>query len=337
MTALKSLKKGASNLVEDRSASQLSYAKQILSQEQKALQCLIDNLPSSFVLAVEAILNIPPTGRLIIMGVGKAGFIGMKLSATFASIGVPSFFLHPTEALHGDLGRLSSFDIVIMLSNSGENSELLGILPYLKKNIAKLITVTASSDSSLGIASDIVVPIGKIQEAGPLGLAPTSSTLALLAIGDALAMTVLQQRPIDRQKFASWHPGGALGRSLLLVSEVMRIADQHCIVQETDSCSEVLHNITRTKNRPGAASVINAAGKLVGVFTDGDLRRCLDKQPNFLSLPVKQVMGQNPKTITPSLLAEEALGIMKRFQIDQLIVIDKDNRPIGMLDIQDLV
>lgn len=315
----------------------LAHAKEVLEQEAQAILSLRELLGAEFEKAVQTLKDLPATNRVIVSGIGKTSFIAMKISATLASVGVPSFFLHPAEAVHGDLGRYTRGDIALILSNSGETSEILRIIPYIKRIGCTLISICASNDSSLAAHSDIILAIGKLPEAGPLGLAPTTSTSAMLSLGDALAMTVFAQRGYSKEEFAQHHPAGTLGAALMLVSEVMRTADQHCVVSEKLSGREVLHQITITKGRPGAASIINDSGVLVGVFTDGNLRRCLDQGDGFLSQPIKHVMTPNPKTISQDKLAAEALRLMSQFKIDQLVVVDSANRPAGMIDIQDLL
>lgn len=321
----------------DRSSERLQSGREVLLQAQAALTEVAARLDDSFSVAVERILQISAAGRLVVSGVGKAGFVAQKISATFSSIGVPSFFVHPTEAMHGDLGRITAADLLLVLSNSGETPELTDFLPHIRKLGCTVISLTAATECTLARLSDVVIAFGKLKEAGPLGLAPTTSTTILLALGDALAMTVLKERPIARERFAGAHPGGALGRSLLLVSEVMRKGEAHCVVAQDASCAEVLHRITLTKGRPGAASIVDAAGVLVGIFTDGDLRRCLDKNKDFLRQPVSAVMGANPKTVQPDVLAEEALRVLRQHRIDQVVVVDEKHAPVGMVDIQDLL
>lgn len=315
----------------------LTQAREILKQEAQGILNLSKGLNSSFYTAAEAILNLSPEGRLIVSGIGKTSFIAMKISATFASVGVPSFFLHPSEAMHGDLGRLNGKDIVLILSNSGETEEIVRLVPALKKIGCLLIAITSDSHCYLAKRSHIVISPGKVSEAGPLGLAPTTSTTSMLALGDALAMAILGRRPISREQFALTHPGGALGRTLMLVSEIMRKGEEHCIVDEQTSAREIIAQITATKGRPGAASIVDSAGKLVGVFTDGDMRRCLSQKSDFLDRPVAEVMTRNPKTVKANVLAEEALKIISEFKIDNIIVISEDERPLGMVDIQDVV
>lgn len=317
------------------SSSVPEYARSILRAEAQAVMDL--EIGENFEKAVEIILAISPANRLIVSGMGKASFIAMKISATFASTGVPSFFLHPAEAAHGDLGRYSKGDVALFVSNSGETAEMLLIVPHIKRIGCPIIAITGNPASTLASHSDIVLSIGKVTEAGPHGLAPTTSTTAMLALADALSMTVFSRQDYSRERFAFYHPGGNLGACLLPVSEVMRKDDQNCIVSQNLKTREVLHRITSTKGRPGAASIVDESGKLAGVFTDGNLRRCLEQGSDFLEQPISEVMTKNPKIIAADKLAPEALRLLSQHKIDQIIVIDQSNRPIGMVDIQDLV
>jgi len=250
---------------------------------------------------------------------------------------VPSFSVHPAEASHGDLGRFTPADVVIALSNSGQTLELLQILPALKRLQTKIIAITGNADSELAKASDVVLSIGKLKESGPLGIAPTTSTTVMLALGDALATSVLEAKGITPQEFALNHPGGTIGRSLLMVKEVMRTGESLCVVKSSALVRDMLHAITITRGRPGCAAIVADSGELAGVFTDGDLRRCLEHNPGFLERPVEEVMSTTPKTVSPDVLAEEALAILTKHHIDQVVVIDAKNLPIGMIDIQDVV
>lgn len=315
----------------------IAYGQQILRNEGEAILEVGASLGESFAQAVKILLDLPPQNHVVVTGMGKAGVIGMKISATLASTGVSSFFLHPAEALHGDLGRFSRNDIALVLSNSGETREIIEILPAIKRFLCPIISITSSETSSLARFSDVTLPIRKEKEAGPFGYAPTTSTAMMLALGDALCMVLTKARGLSREEFAVYHPGGDIGRSLMTCAEIMRHGDEHCVVREETVCREVLHRITSTKNRPGAASVVDAQGILRGVFTDGDLRRCLEKEAGFLERPISEVMGKNPKTIGADRLAQEALAILNKYKIDQVVVVDNNQRPAGMIDIQDLL
>jgi len=315
----------------------LKYGQGILRQQIDALTQVANSLDPSFAEAVRILLALDTNSRIVVSGMGKAGYVGMKLSATLASIGFPSFFLHPADAIHGDLGRLQRNDVVVILSHSGETDEIVRLLPRIKRFGAAIISITSSSTSSLGRHSDVVIETGKIPEAGPLGLAPTTSTTVMMALGDALAMTLLERKGISREEYASFHPGGDLGRSLMLVSEIMRTGSSVCVVTEDTPNSKALHNITATEGRPGCAAVVNKAGAIIGVFTDGDLRRCLEREPDFLQKTIGSVCSRTPVTIHAQQLAQEACRIIQERKINQLFVIDKTHKPVGLVHIQDLL
>jgi arabinose-5-phosphate isomerase len=313
------------------------YGRSIIKEEISALNQVAELLDDSFAHAVETILSLPPGSRIVVSGMGKAGFVAQKISATLSSIGFPSFYLHPAEAVHGDLGRFTSNDLALLLSNSGETSELVRLLPTLKERGSHIISITSSRGSTLGKHSDIVIEMGRFPEAGPLGLAPTTSTTVMMALGDALGMTLVNRRGFTKEEFAAFHPGGDLGRSLMLVSDIMRTGESCCVVHESVETKKALHLITETKGRPGAASIVNDAGTIVGVFTDGNLRRCLERDTEFLQKPIGELCSRTPITITPDKLAQEAARIIQERKIDQLMVVDERNVPIGLIDIQDLL
>ena len=314
----------------------VNTANNVIKSEIEALNNIKSSIDDNFIVAVKMLLELGKDSKVIVSGIGKAGFIAMKISATLASTGVPSFFLHPAEAIHGDLGRFRKHDIALILSNSGETEEVLKILPSIKIIGCPVISITGNSESTLAKNSDIVLSLNKTKEACPLGLAPTSSTTAMLVLGDALAMAILKEQNFTAEQFAFYHPGGALGRSLMKVSEIMRTDDKLCIVNENDVTKKVIQKITETKGRPGAAIIVNDDGILVGIYTDGNLRRNLSENSNFLEQPVKNVMGKNPKKIHPDKLIQEASRILRECEIDQIIVADEDNIPVGLIDIQDI-
>lgn len=320
-----------------KKSSLLDYGRTIIATEEEALRKLKESLDASFEHAARIILGMESGSHLIVSGMGKAGIIGEKISATFASVGVPSFPLHPAEAVHGDLGRFTKRDVALILSNSGETAEVLLMLPHLKKLPCIVISITGNPDSSLAKFSDVVLCIGKHDEAGPFGIAPTTSTTAMLALGDALAMTVIREKGLTKDEYAFYHPGGDIGRSLMRVKDVMRSGDELCVAGEELTVREVLHKISSTKGRPGAAALVDSKGVLTGIFTDGDLRRCLEKESSFLEKSVSNVMGRTPKTITQDKLAGEALSVLHTHRVDQVIVVDESKKPIGLVDIQDLV
>ncbi|MFH1622060.1 MAG: KpsF/GutQ family sugar-phosphate isomerase [Candidatus Omnitrophota bacterium] len=309
-------------------------AKRVLNIESKAIKELVRKVDDSFDKAIQILTRCK--GRVVFTGMGKAGIIAQKISATMSSTGTPSLFLHSAEAIHGDLGRVTKGDIVIALSNSGETEEVKKLLPLIKKMGAKLISFTGNKKSTLAKYSDVVFNVEVKQEACPLGLAPTSSTTAMLAMGDALCVCLLKAKKFKEEDFAFYHPGGSLGKRLLLkVEDIMRKGVTNPIVGENKLVKEVLYAIT--KARAGAASIVNKKGKLIGIFTDGDLRRHLDGGTNLPTLKIKEVMTKNPITVNNEQLAVEALRILEEKKIDEVPVVDKSHRPVGMLDIQDLL
>ena len=313
----------------------VEYAREVLRAEASAIEQLAGRLNGVFSAAVEMVLAC--TGRVVVTGMGKPGFMAQKISATFASTGTPSLYLHPAEALHGDLGRLVPGDLVLALSNSGETDEIVRLLPSLKRLGAPIIAMTSGTRSSLAGAADLVLEIGPVPEACPLGLAPTTSTVALLALGDALCMAVLHRRGFSPEQFAELHPGGALGRQFVRVREVMRAGERNPIVRFDQSLRETAAVMTRTEGHPGAASVVDAGGKLIGIFTDGDLRRLVQQGDADFSRPVASVMGKSPRTVSPDDLAITAADLLRKSQVDQLPVVDAEGRPVGLLDVQDLL
>jgi len=313
----------------------VDYAREVIRAEAEALAQLPARLNGAFARAVEMVLACP--GRVVVTGMGKPGFIAQKISATFASTGTPSLYLHPAEALHGDLGRLVPGDLVLALSNSGETDELIRLLPAIRRLGAPIVAMTSGTRNSLADRADVVLEIGPVPEACPLGLAPTASTVALLAIGDALAMAVQHRRGFSPEQFASLHPGGALGRQLLRVRDVMRTGTRNPTVRWDVSLRETAAVMTRTEGRPGAASVVDAQGKLIGIFTDGDLRRLVQRGEVDFARPVSAVMGKSPRTVSPDDLATSAAEMLRHSQVDQLPVVDDGGRPVGLLDVQDLL
>jgi len=311
----------------------VEYGRTVIAAEAAALGQL--TLDGRFATLVEWILAC--RGRVVVTGMGKPGFIAQKISATLASTGTPSHYLHPAEAAHGDLGRVAREDLILALSNSGETEEILRLLPALKRIGARVVALTRDAASPLGRGADLVLPLGAIEEACPMGLAPTASTAALLAIGDALAMTLLKNRPFDREEYALYHPGGKLGRGLMKVRDVMRAGEANPLVRDDATVAQAVSVMTRTPGRPGACTVVNAAGALVGVFTDGDLRRLMEAGRIDLGAPVASVMSRNPRTVRPEALVADAARVLRQARIDQVPVVDEANRPVGLLDVQDLL
>jgi arabinose-5-phosphate isomerase len=311
----------------------LEYGKAVIAAEAAALGCLV--LDATFATSVEWILGC--RGRVVVTGMGKPGFVAQKISATLASTGTPSHYLHPAEAAHGDLGRVTRDDLVLALSNSGETEEILRLLPALKRIGARVVALTRDHASPLARGADLVLCIGAIEEACPMGLAPTASTAALLALGDALAMTVMKNRPFDREEYALYHPGGKLGRGLMKVREAMRSGEANPLVLETAPLSRAVAVMTQTPGRPGACAIVNAQGRLVGMFTDGDLRRMVEQGKVRFAVPVGKVMSRNPRTVRPDALVADAARVLRQARIDQVPVVDDAGRPVGLLDVQDLL
>lgn len=312
----------------------IATGQQVIATEQAALETLKPFINDNFQQACQLILACK--GRVVVMGMGKSGHIGNKIAATLASTGTPAFFVHPAEASHGDLGMITAQDVVIAISNSGEAHEILSILPVLKRLHIPLISITANGQSSLAQFANISLEIGKSVEACPLGLAPTSSTTATLVLGDALAVALLAARGFTAEDFALSHPGGALGRKLLLrVADLMHSGDNVPIVQEQTLIRDALLEISR--KGLGMTAVVNQQGQLTGIYTDGDLRRTLDLEVDVRTTAIVQVMSKNPKTIRQHLLAAEAVALMEEKKINGVIVVDEQHKPIGALNMHDLL
>lgn len=315
----------------------LEQAREVLAVEAAAIQALACRINGQFTDAVNIILKCE--GRVVVTGMGKSGLIGKKIAATLASTGTPSFFLHPAEGIHGDLGMVTSHDIVLAISNSGETTEIISILPTLKRMGVPIISLCGRENSTLVNNSEIFLDISVEREACPLGLAPTASTTATLAMGDALAVALLSARKFRPEDFALFHPGGALGRKLLLtVENVMHSGEDNPVVSPDKTVTEALFTITA--KGLGATSVVDGEGILLGILTDGDIRRGLEKGHEFLNLPVGDIMTKNPRTITTDKLAAHALNVMEKNKprpITVLPVVDSEKRAIGMLHITDLL
>lgn len=316
------------------SAQELDFAAEVLTTEADAIQSLSERLDKSFTHVVERILSCP--GRVVVTGMGKAGLIAQKVSATFASTGTPSIYLHPADAYHGDLGRVTSSDLVLMMSNSGETEELVRLVEPLRGVGCSIFAITSEETSTLGELVDHVIEIGNMEEACPMGLAPSTSTTAMLALGDALCLTTLERRDFSREEYARFHPGGSLGRKLMNVEEIMRTGEHNPIVHEDSTVRDALASIT--KARAGAINVIGDQNRLTGIFTDGDLRRLSEHSNDQIGQQkIREVMTADPITIHPEQLATEAGRIMKEKKVDELPVVNDDREPVGMLDIQDLL
>ena len=315
----------------------LEHAQDVLRMEAEAILELVPRIDENFAAAVNLILECE--GRTVITGMGKSGLIGRKMAATLASTGTPSFYLHPAEGIHGDLGMVTAADVVIALSNSGETGEVLNILPSLRRIGAKIIAMVGNANSTLGKNADVILDVGVSKEACPLGLAPTRSTTAALAYGDALALALLKKHNFTASQFAIFHPGGSLGRKLLLtVGNIMHKGDENPTVLADTTVQAALFVIT--DKGLGAVSVVDENGIMQGVLTDGDIRRGLSKGVDFLQRPVRELMTANPKTITQDKLAAQALHLMesnKPKPITVLPVLDENRKVIGLLHMTDLV
>lgn len=312
-------------------------AQKVLQLEAEAILDLIPRIDEHFDAAVEMILACQ--GRVVMTGMGKSGIIAHKISATLASTGTPSFYLHPAEGIHGDLGMVTADDVVIAMSNSGETGEVLNILPSLRRIGAKLIAMVGNAESTLAKNSDVVLDVGVKREACPLGLAPTASTTAALAFGDALAMALMGKHHFTSKQFAVFHPGGSLGRKLLLtVGDIMHSGSENPVVKGTATVTEALFIIT--DKGLGAVSVVDDNNIMIGLLTDGDIRRGLSKGVDFLKRPVTELMTKSPKFITKEKLAAQALHIMESHTpkpITVLPVLDEERHVIGLLHMTDLV
>jgi arabinose-5-phosphate isomerase len=314
--------------------SALTLAREVLLIEAREVEALAHRLDESFSRAVELILQCQ--GRVVVSGMGKSGHIGSKIASTLASTGTPAFFMHPAEASHGDLGMITPDDVVIALSNSGESGELLAIVPFLKRMGTRIISISGNPDSTLAQASDIHLDAQVSQEACPLGLAPTASTTAMLALGDALAVTVLDQRGFSAEDFARSHPGGALGRRLLVhVRDIMRQGSDIPGVAPEAPLSDGL--LEMSHKGLGMTAVVDATGKPVGIFTDGDLRRAFERGVDIRTTLMRDVMHTNPQIIDPDRLAVEAVEIMEQRKVNGLLVVNTQGKLVGALNMHDLL
>jgi arabinose-5-phosphate isomerase len=316
--------------------SDRAIARDVLALEAEAIGRLADQLDEKFDAAVAMIHACK--GRVIVTGMGKTGIIGRKIAATLASTGTPAYFVHPEEALHGDLGMILRNDIVLALSNSGETEEVVRVVTLIetiKKIGARIIAMTGNGDSTLASYADIVINVAVEREAGPMNLVPTASTTAALAMGDALAVALLCRKGFSPEDYAFYHPGGSIGRKLLKIRHVMRRQNVTPVVRDDALIMDALHEVSRA--HAGTVSVVDAAGRLVGVFSDGDLRRSIEKDEGAPRKPIGQFMTKNPTTVTPDVLVAEALRTVKDRDIGALIVVDPDNRPIGIVDERDLL
>ena len=318
--------------VDDQRILQLAH--ETLAIEADAVRHLREGLSHTFVQAVRAILNV--TGRVVVMGMGKSGHVGRKITATLASTGTPAMFVHPAEASHGDLGMVKVTDLVIAISNSGESDELAAILPVLKRQGVPLVALTGNADSTLAKHADIVLNTGVLKEACPLNLAPTASTTAQMAMGDAMAVALLDARGFKAEDFARSHPGGALGRRLLThVSDVMRSGEAVPRVSPQASFSDLMREMS--EKGLGASAIVDENQKVLGIFTDGDLRRLIEKGADMRQLTAQQVMHPNPRTVRASALAAEAAELMELHRITSVLVVDGHGALCGAINTNDLM
>ena len=312
----------------------IACAQRVLKIEQQAIEQLAQYLNADFEQACEIMFKC--TGRIIVVGMGKSGHIGNKIAATLASTGSPAFFVHPGEASHGDLGMITKEDVVLLISNSGETNEILSIVPVIKRLGASMIAMTGNTTSSLAKLANVHICIKVEQEACPLGLAPTASTTATLVMGDALAVALLEARGFTADDFALSHPGGSLGRRLLLtVKDIMHAGDSLPVVNEHDIIRNALLEISA--KGLGMTAIVNTQGELTGLFTDGDLRRILEQRIDIHTTEISTVMTKRCTTVYQDILAAEALNILEQKRINGLLVIDNSNRPIGAFNMQDLL
>ena len=312
----------------------IEEAKKVLKIEARTIKNLISTIGHNFEKAVEMVASCK--GRIVVMGMGKSGLIGKKIAATLASTGTPAFFLHPAEGILGDVGMMTEGDLVLALSHSGETEEIEKLLPVIRKMNLKLIAITGRPKSKLAKESDLVISVKVEEEACPYNIVPTASTTAMLAMGDALAISLLKRKKFKKEDFARLHPGGTIGKRLLLkVRDIMRKGKDNPVIHQEKTVKEAL--LVMTKTRLGATSVVDSSGKLVGFFTDGDLRRRLQKEEKILNKKIHTVMTKNPKTITHDRLAIEAAKMMQEKKFDNIPVVDGKGYPIGIVDERDLL
>ena len=312
----------------------LALAREVINIEAAAVQALTQRVDDNFLRALNIILSCE--GRVIVSGMGKSGHIARKIAATMSSTGTPAYFVHPAEASHGDLGMITSLDVFIALSYSGESDELMTIVPVIKRQGARLISLTGNPKSTLALAADAHLDGSVAKEACPMGLAPTTSTTVALVLGDALAMALLDAKGFGEEDFARSHPGGSLGRRLLThVRDIMHSGKAIPAVLQGAMLSDALLEISR--KRLGMTAIVDEAHHVLGIYTDGDLRRTLEKRLDFSTTPVSAVMSRKPRSISPDALAVEAVRIMEEHGISQMLVVDNDNKLVGALNMLDLL
>lgn len=316
--------------------SPLRLARAVLNQEGTALQQLAARLNQTFCDATDLIVKCG--GNVVVTGIGKAGLIGRKTSATLSSLAIPSHFLHPAEAVHGDLGKVTRKDVVLVVSFSGESEEVVRLLPSIRRVGAPIVAITARPESSLGQAADCVIALGAMSEADPLGLAPSTTTTAMLAVGDALALSVAQQRRFNSDDFARNHPGGSLGRKLMPVEQAMRGLDRCRVAGQHETVREVLAKSQHEGRRTGAVLLVDNHGELTGIFTDSDLAKLFEQRREAaLDRPIAEVMSRSPSTVAAGTLLPSAIQLLATKKISELPVVDLQGKPIGLIDITDVV
>jgi arabinose-5-phosphate isomerase len=325
-----------SDVIASTEVDQLREAREILRHVAHELTGVAQRLDLRFCDAVRLLRNC--SGAVVVTGMGKAGLVGRKLAATLSSTGTRALFLHPAEAVHGDLGCLAAGDVVLALSNSGETEEISRLLPLLERRGVPIVAVTARATSSLGRAAAVTLELGHLREAGQFGLAPTTSAAAMLALGDALALVVSRSRGFTREQFGEFHPAGNLGRQLQRVSDLMRSGRQLRIAGETATIREVFVSMRKPGRRTGAVMLVDCGGRLTGLFTDSDLVRLLEcRRENEIDEPISGAMTVRPKTISPEAPLVDAISLLSHHHISELPVIDESGRPVGLLDITDLI
>ncbi len=316
--------------------NRLRDGREILQREAEALQKLAQQLDAKFAAAVDILLHC--RGNIIVTGVGKAGLVGQKIAATLSSLGCPAHFMHPTEAVHGDLGCLHPDDVILALSNSGESAEIVALLPALRERELPLIAITAEADNTLSQHATVTVTTGRLTEAGELALAPTTSTTAMMALGDALALVTSQTKSYTAGDFSSVHPAGKIGARLKRVQEIMRPPGEIRIASESRTVRDLLVQVARPGRRSGAVLLVEGAGRLTGLFTDSDLARLLEqRQDDRLDRPAREIMTPNPVTIGPDARVSSAIELLSSRKLSELPVVDNRGTPVGLLDITDLI
>lgn len=325
-----------SSQIDPQHLDMIRRAQSVLQSEMDVLSSVRDSLAESFALAVGLLLNC--RGKVVTCGIGKAGIVAQKLAASLSSTGTPSQFLHPSEAIHGDLGCLQPWDLVVLLSYSGETEEVTRILPKINQTVTSTIAITSRAESTLGRSVDCAILLGRHPEACSLNLAPTSSTTAMMAIGDALTLVASEQRGFSKEQFSQFHPGGSLGRKLSRVEDVMRPLTECRLAPEHLSVREVLVHVSRPGRRTGAIMLTGTSGELMGVFTDSDLARRLESgDPQFLGEPVRQVMSRDVRVAPKGCMLDDVIEQLTAAKISELPVVDIDGKPIGIVDVTDVI